>query len=236
MPRRASCCVLLSLLAACGNGDMAAGDAALVPDAGADELPAPSDADGDGLCDLTEDEFGTDPAAIDSDRDGLPDLTELVNGFDATDPESPVADQLGYLEARLEGGMDFPIRATVDGDGQGISGSFRALAAVYADGLSAADFFAGATAVAAHPVDGVRSINAGSAHFASVLGKTRLAFNVRFEYPFELLGALDCARSYPFRYAIKTDDGDTRHERLYLLIVVPEGSASEEHCLPRSCQ
>lgn len=199
------------------------------------DVPALPDGDGDGLCDFTEEEFGTDASAVDSDGDRLPDLTELINGFDATDPESPLGDQLGYLEARRDSSMAFPVRATVDGDGQGVSGYFQPLAAVYADGLSAADFFAGAAAVSAHPVDGVRGINESSAHFAEVLGKTRLAFSLRFEYPFGELGTLDCARSYPFRYAIKSDDGETRAERLYLLIVVPEGSG-DEHCLPHSCQ
>ena len=46
------------------------------------------DSDGDGLCDTTEDEFGTDPERRDSDGDGMPDLIELGNGFDATDPSS----------------------------------------------------------------------------------------------------------------------------------------------------
>jgi hypothetical protein len=244
----ASGCALLLLVGACGNSTTMS-DAE--PPAPEEPVPAPSDGDGDGLCDVTEDEFGTDPAMIDTDGDRLPDLIELVNGFDATDPESPFDDQLGYLEARRESSMDFPVRVTVDGDGQGFSGYFQALTAIYADGRSAADFFAGATAVSAYPIDGVRSINEGSAHFAAVLGRTRLAFSLRFEYLDEL-GVLDCKRAYPFRYAIKSDDGVTRAERLYLLIVVPENSidiapprsagampltdAAGEHCLPQSCQ
>jgi hypothetical protein len=193
------------------------------------------DGDGDGLCDFTEDELGTNPDAVDSDADGLPDLIELLASFDATDPVEPAADQLGHLEARRDAGLDFPVRATVDGDGQGISGYFQSVTAIYADGSSAADFFKGAVAVSALPVDGVRSINEGSAYFAAVLGKTRLLFSLRFEYPFDLLGELECARVYPFRYAIKTDDGDTRAERVHLLAVTPPGD-EVEHCLPRTCQ
>jgi hypothetical protein len=227
------------LLGACGNNAaMSSVDPAPDPDDDDDALVV-TDSDGDGLCDFTEEEFGTNPEAVDTDRDGLPDVTELINGFDPTDPETPVGDQLGYLEARRGGSLEFPVRATVDGDGQGFSGYFQPLAAVYADGLSAADFFAGAAAVEAHPVDAVRGINQGSAHFADVLGKTRLGFSLRFEYPDEELGGLDCARSYPFRYAIKSDDGEIRTERLYMLIVVPEGIAAatgDEHCLPHSCQ
>jgi hypothetical protein len=147
-------------------------------------------------------------------------------------------DQFAYLEAKEQGSLEFAVRATVHGEGQGFSGYFQALAAVYADGLSAADFFAGASAVAAHPADAVRGIDQGSAHFAAVLGKTRLAFSLRFAFPFEEIGTVDCARAYPFRYAIKTDDGETRAERLYLLMVVPENGtgSGEDHCLPRSCQ
>jgi hypothetical protein len=224
------------LLGACGGNTPMSGDAA--GPAPNDDAPVLTDTDGDGLCDFTEEEFGTDADAVDSDGEGLPDLTELINGFDPTDPEDPLGDQLGYLDARRGGDMEFPVRATVHGDGQGVSGYFQPLAAVYADGLSAADFFAGATAVSAYPVDGVRGINESSAHFADVLGRTRLAFSLRFAYPFDELGMLDCVRSYPFRYAIKSDDGETRAERLYLLIVVPEGSAAtgDEHCLPNSCQ
>jgi hypothetical protein len=200
-----------------------------------DAAVANVDGDGDGLCDFTEDELGTNPEAVDSDADELPDLIELLAGFDATDPVEPAADQLGYLDARRDAVLDFPVRATVDGDGQGISGYFQSITAIYADGLSAADFFKGAVAVSALPVDGVRSINEGSAYFAAVLGKTRLLFSLRFEYPFAALGELDCTRVYPFRYAIKTDDGETRAERVHLLAVVPPDDGVE-HCLPRTCQ
>jgi hypothetical protein len=208
------------------------------PPAPVDAATASPDSDGDGLCDATEEEFGTGPGAVDSDGDALPDLIELLNGFDATDPAAPAADQLAYLEARRGGSTDFAVRATVDGDGQGVRGSFTALTSIYADGLSAADFFAGAAAIAALPEDGARSINEGSAYFASVLGRTRLVFNLRFDYAFDRLGALDCARVYPFRYTVKTDGGQTRADRAHLLIVLPEGTfaSDADHCLPDTCQ
>ena len=203
-----------------------------------DAAVAPPDDDGDGLCDDTENEFATNPSALDTDGDTLPDLIELLNGFDATDPEEPAADQVGYLPAGRTASIDFMIRATVDGNGQGISGGFQSLASIYTDGSSAADFFAGASAVNALPVDGVRSIDEGSAYFAAVLGKTRLVFNLRFAYPFERFGEVDCARAYPFRFSIKTDDGETRAERRYLLVVHAGEDTAQDiaHCLPDTCQ
>jgi hypothetical protein len=234
---RLACCALLALLCACGQG--ADGSAPFVSgrqDTGERPLP---DADADGLCDFTEEELGTDPSAADTDGDGLPDVIELVNGLDATDPGSPEPGQVARLEAAQEGASEFEVRATVEGDGQGMSGYFEPLPTAYADGFNAADFFAGSTALSASPEDGVRSIDQGAAHFGAVYGHTRLAFSLRFTYPWEALGGtLDCGRAYPFRYAIKADDGDTRSDQLYLLVVVPEGTigTQAELCLPHSCQ
>lgn len=227
---------LLLLIWGCTGGEQAevadrAPDAAL-PD---DRLP---DADADGLCDFTEDELGTDPLAADTDRDGLPDLVELLHSFVPTDWSSPASTQLAHLEARQAATAQFAVRVTVEGDGQGVSGDFDALPSSYDDELSAADFFAGASAVSASPMDAVRSIDEGSARFAAVLGRTRLAFDLRFDYPWDELGELPCARSYPFRYAIKSDDGETRSNGLYLLVVSPEGTVGTEarHCLPLHCE
>src|SRR5262245_336953 len=166
---------------ACGAGEDAPGldDIAVFRDGG--DGSHPSDSDDDGLCDPREEEIGTDTRSKDSDADGLPDMAEVVNGFDPTDPSSPAIDQVGYLEARISATVDFPVRATVDGNGESISGSFVSLPALDPDGLTAADFFRSAVAVSADPVDSVRSISGESARFGSVLGKTRLAFNVRFE-------------------------------------------------------
>lgn len=233
--------VLLIGLCACGAGEDApsADDVSIFRDAG-DDRRGPGDADDDGLCDSREEELGTDARTKDSDADGLPDMPELVNGFDPTDPSTPAIDQLGYLEARISATVDFPVRATVDGNGESISGSFLTLPALDPDGLTAADFFRSAVAVSADPIDSVRRINGDSARFGSVLGKTRLAFSLRFEYSGEaqLHEDLSCARAYPFRYAIKTDDGRLRAERLFLLVIVPEGANAAEidYCRPPYCQ
>jgi hypothetical protein len=232
---------LLIGLCACGAGERApsADDISIFRDGG-DGSRTPNDADDDGLCDSREEELGTDARTKDSDADGLPDMPEIVNGFDPTDPSTPTVDQLGYLQARLSATVDFPVRATVDGNGESISGSFVGLPALDPDGLTAADFFRSAVAVSADPIDSVRSINGELARFGSVLGKTRLAFSLRFEYAGEaqLHEGLSCARAYPFRYAIKTDDGRVRAERLFLLVLVPEGADTAEidYCRPPYCQ
>ena len=68
-----------------------------------------------------------------------------------------------------------------------------------------------------------------------MLGSTRLAFNLRFEFP-ELTGA-DCSRALPFLYGIKSDDGEDYRGREHLLVVVAEDAADDRSpwCLPKSC-
>lgn len=196
-----------------------------------------SDKDGDGLCDATEFELGTDYLAADSDEDQLPDLIELASSFDPLDDADPLPDQLALLEGAPGSQLEFAVRSTVEGDGQSLAGWFSAAGSFYRDGLSAADYFVGATAVSADPIDAARSINQESARFAAVLGKTRLVFNLRFDYGSR--PALDCGRAYPFRYAIKSDDGDTRSERFYLLVVAPAGATTldaADLCIPEHCE
>ncbi|HEY3393918.1 MAG TPA: hypothetical protein VGK58_14495, partial [Lacipirellulaceae bacterium] len=214
---------LVVLMAVCGcnadpNGDAAdAGPDA--GDAGAAEPPSvalPVDTDGDGLCDRTERQFGTDDQARDTDADELPDLIEIGNGFDATSPDEPAEDQIGHLVGEPGSVLEFPVRMTVQGDGQALSGYFEVIPSIYADGLTAQDFFRGTMATSADPVDGVRSVQPGSARFAGVLGRTRLSFALRFEYPQDA-AVVECGRAYPLRYALKSDDGMTVAERIFLL-------------------
>src|SRR5437762_2527683 len=97
------------------------------------------DDDHDGLCNATETRFGTDPESADTDGDGVPDLIELGNGFDAVDPSDPAPDHLAYLDDRTGATLDFSLRFTVNGDGQGMSGYFDSIPSIYADGSSADD-------------------------------------------------------------------------------------------------
>ena len=228
----------LGLVACSGE---APGDDALVQEpptgaAGAGDDGA-SDTDADGLCNGTEGELGTDPLARDSDADQLPDLIEIASSFAPIDAEIPAADQIAFMRGSRGTSLDFAVRSTVDGDGQSLTGWFSAAGSFYRDDQTAADFFVGATAVSADPIDGPRSINEESARFSAVLGRTRLGFNLRFE--FGQRADFTCGRAYPFRYAIKSDDGETRSERFYLL-VVGAGEAlvldPAGFCLPSSCE
>lgn len=209
----------------------------LAVDAGTPLVGMGEDADDDGLCDSSEAQLGTDPMAADTDGDDLPDLIEVGSGFEPVDPLDPAVDQVGYLLADAGAGLDFPIRATVLGDGQGVTGFFEQVGSLYFDGSNAGDFLTSVSAVSAAPTDAVRSINNESSRFAAVLGKTRLEFKAHFEYP-SGRRAPNCTRTYPFRYVLKRDDASTLGERLYLLVVRPlaEDGAFAEHCLPSDCQ
>jgi hypothetical protein len=206
-------------------------------DVAADGGPRSGDSDDDGLCDGTELEIGTDPDAADSDGDRLPDLIEVVSSFSPVEAEDPANDQVAFMQGIRGGNLDFGVRSTVNGDGQSLAGWFSAAGSFYRDGLTAADYFVGATAVAADPVDAARSINEESARFAAVLGRTRLSFNLRFEHGQR--PDLECGRAYPFRYAIKSDDGETRSERFFLLVVGAAGAVELDpagFCLPPACE
>lgn len=232
-------CVLLSvLLWACGDAPASSRDTpALRPGADAGEGASPLDRDEDGLCDDTEGELGTDPDALDTDRDGLPDVIELVSGHEPVVSEDPPPEQLAYLVGDRGAAVDFEARFTVEGDGQALTGWFASLGALYRDGDNAERYFAGASALEASPADAARSIVRDAARFEAVLGRTRLSFQLRFE-----LGAdqasRGCARAYPFRYSIKSDDGVTRAERAYLLVIGETGASTlvaDAFCLPSGC-
>jgi hypothetical protein len=227
----------LGLLAACGGDAFRDGTEGPVLRAdGGSSPPRVLDADGDGLCDTTEADLGTDPDEVDSDGDGIPDIIELVGGHEPVMPADPAPDQLAYLPGTRGAAIDFETRFTVEGDGQGLSGWFGALGTLYRDGDSADLYHVGSTALQAAPIDAARSIEAGSARFEAVLGRTRLSFLLQFE-----LGDRSdrtCARAYPFRYAIKSDDGQVRAERTYMLVIGPAGATqleAEGFCLPSGC-
>ncbi|MGD8861394.1 MAG: hypothetical protein PVI30_15400 [Myxococcales bacterium] len=192
------------------------------------------DVDGDGLCFDTEMELGTNPERADTDADDLPDLTELGAGFDPISPGSPAADQVGFLVARAGASLEFPAHATISGDGAQVSGFFEPADGFGPqDGRSAADFFAGAVAESADPVDNVRSIDRESGRFDAVSGETWLGFRLRFEYRAD--GPVSCARAYPFRYLLKDDRGNLLGGRRYLLVVTPPGP-EPDYCVPTECE
>jgi hypothetical protein len=195
----------------------------------------PRDRDGDGLCDDTERDAETDPAQSDTDGDGLSDLAEAGNHFDPRDATSPAAERLAVLEGVPGAVLRFAVRATVSGDGQGLTGFFEAVPSAYDLAGSAADYFAGAVAVSADPGDNVRGFEPDSERFGVVVGETRLGFDLRFTYPDPDPQA--CAAAYPFRYSLKSDGGEAISQRLYLLLVEPprDGASAREFCVPNHC-
>jgi hypothetical protein len=236
---RRSLLALLTVLCACGDDGSDMRPAARPPDDRPDAATGASviDQDGDGLCDTTELDFGTDPEQRDSDADGVPDLIELGNGFDATDATQPSAEQIAYLGARAGATLDFPVRVTIEGTGESVAGRFTDMGSFYSDESSAQDYFGGSVAVAADPVDAVRRVDAEGASFRSVLGRTRLEFNVRFVY--SAGDALSCARAYPFGYNLESDSGEILSDELFLLVVTPDeerGGSGTDYCLPAECQ
>jgi hypothetical protein len=193
------------------------------------------DRDRDGICDVTEAALTTDPDRVDTDRDGLPDFTEVNANFDATNPMIPGLDAVAYLSAASANTIEFEARMTVDGSGLGYTGEFRTREAFDPNGLTAKDFYQGAVAIGGQPTDNVRGVQAESERFESVLGRTRVAFQLRFGIG--VVKPANCSFGYPFEYRLKDDNGRFTATRDYLLIVTPDSDARGQHkyCLPAAC-
>lgn len=192
------------------------------------------DRDGDGVCDATELGIGSDPDRADSDGDGLPDFTEIISGFSATDPMLPEPDQVGFLADAAQAELEVQVRLTAEGSGQGYTGEFGSATSFDPEGRSAKDFFEGAVARGADPPDNVRGLDAASERFTSVLGKTRLSFELQFRYGLEQ--AASCTASYPYSYRLKEDNGRIASVRNFLLVITPTNVAGRPpFCLPASC-
>ncbi|HKU44447.1 MAG TPA: hypothetical protein VJR89_40080 [Polyangiales bacterium] len=194
-----------------------------------------ADRDHDGVCDGTERELGSDADRADSDHDGLPDFTEIVAGFNLTDPTIPSPDQVGFLAGVPQAALDMRVRMTLEGSGQGYTGEFREMDALEAHGLTARDFFEGAVAQGGEPPDNIRGVVVDSERIGSVLGRTRLAFKLRFRVSTDKLP--DCAIGFPFEYRLKADNEKVAASRDYVLVVTPETEDGEraKFCVPSSC-
>lgn len=232
MGDRASWLLLWVLLSACGQ---AAPDD--VSDAGgAGQRETASDADADGLCDATEAQLGTDPDRADSDADGVPDVFEYLLRSDPGDPGAPASEQLLALPAERDATLRAELRVTVDGAGEGHAGVFEPVSSVYPD-LTAADFFAGTTALSAQPPDHVRGVQAGSGRFDTVIGETRLSFALAFSYDLGEPPHDDCVRAYPLRFSVKPDGSASSQSQRLLLQTIPDGLSPrlDPYCLPTRC-
>jgi hypothetical protein len=188
-------------------------------------MPRVDDRDADGVCDGTEREVGSGVESADSDGDGASDLVEVAYDFDPLDSENPPGERVAVLRGEPNAGVDFHVRVTVTGTGDGHTGAFESEASVYEADAEASVFFRGAVAVSAEPQENVRGIDYASERFASVQGETRLAFSLRFEHPGE--AGPPCVRAYPFRYVVKSSRGETANQRGYLLVVVPDPATYE---------
>jgi hypothetical protein len=216
------------------DSDASVFDAAMSGNAGS--LSSPNDdRDHDGVCNGTEANLMSDPDRVDTDRDGLPDFTEIAANFIPTDPNVPGPDQVVYMAGSSESTLEFEVRMTVVGTGLGYTGDFLPGEAFDPHGVTARDFYLGGMAVGGQPTDNVRGVEAGSERFESVLGKTRVAFQLRFAVGSTKLA--NCTIGYPFQYRLKDDNGRFSTARQYLLVVTSDLNANGEHtfCVPASC-
>ncbi len=176
----------------------------VLPDGG--QLPDFGDDDEDGLCNVTEEDLGSDPDTIDSDGDGLPDFIEAIYGFLPTDPSSPEEDQLPRLAAVEGAQTSWAVRLSATGKPSDFIGVFENIPAPYDDGTSAGTFFVSSSAVSCEPPDAVRGIEADRQRFVLALGPVRLELGIELKYD-RSIDTSSCARAYPFQYFIKNDEG-----------------------------
>lgn len=227
---------LLATTAACGN-DTADG----YGDAGPGPIDFAADRDGDGLCDVTEAQLGSDPTVPDTDGDRVPDLFESMIGTAPDDPTAPDAAQLVYLGTAADDRAQLEVRFTVQGAGEGHAGAFQATGSPYRD-VDASAFFASASALSAQPPDHVRDVQPAAERFGTVIGETRLSFELDFLAATDEPDHPDCARGYPARYALKADGQPVQQRQMLLLITLPDGRGAQDvrsgelpFCFPADC-
>lgn len=223
----------VALLLAFGCDDGAPAPPPPSPDASSrDAAVAFRDTDGDGLCDSTELGRGTDPTVPDSDMDGLTDRTEVDFGYQPTRPDSPARDVLVFLSETEGATAQHLVTRTVRGEGENYTGAFEGLAVLDRLDLTAADFYVDSVAVAATPSENVFEVVPEEERFYGVLGRTLLAYEVRFAFGDNV--PRSCARAYPFRYQIKRSDGTLVYLGRFLLVVLPAGQRLDttDWCVP----
>lgn len=194
-----------------------------------------ADTDGDGLCDLTEASYGTDPGDLDSDGDGLPDGLEVALGYRPDDSASPRDGTLTVLDSENAYGAEVLLTLDAPGDGGNYQGALLLLSSPYADLPEASALFEGAQAVSALPPDNVRAVQSVEERFISVSGATQLTFRLRF--------ALDpedeppCVAALPFAYAVYNDEGREEDQIFRALLIGQHSSplVAEEFCSAVNC-
>lgn len=194
----------------------------------------PYDRDGDGLCDGSELELGTNPMVADTDGDGLPDALEAIAGSDPQNPDEPSPDRIAHLSVEL-GALDFLLDSTVQAQGVAASGELIARNALDAKSRRASDFYRGSQAVGGIPPDNVRNVDPEQSRFGSVLGRVRLRY--RLQFAVDPGTKLPCALGLPFDYVTRDSAGQLLARESALLIVseaaaMPTAAAI---CRPVAC-
>ena len=192
----------------------------------------PNDLDGDGLCNGTEELNGTDPLRADSDGDGYPDLQEQLFGYDALSSGSPARDEVHILRENDTSSVQAPFELAVTAAGEEYAGAFDPLPVIDLGGQDAGTFYRGSVATFADPPDNVAETDATGETFRGVVGRTRLGFEVFFEYGAAVNRA--CIRAYPFQYTIKRQDGVrlARYREIVLVLPVGDTLATGAWCPP----
>ncbi len=186
-----------------------------------DAGPDMQDTDGDGLCDATEVEWGTDPFAADSDLDGLTDRAERDFGYAPLLPDSPPRDQLVFMQESAGSTAQLPVEVIVRGRGETYTGGFQALLITNRLDYDANTFLELAHAVGANPMENVFEVRPLEQRFVGVFGRTQLTYEIRFAFGSST--PRECVTAFPFRYQIKRDDGRTVGFGRYLLVLLPVG-------------
>lgn len=191
-----------------------------------------TDTDGDGLCDRTELMWGTDPTLVDTDGDGLTDRVERDFGFAPLEPGSPERDELIFMPETEGGSVQLGIERVVRGEGETFTGGFEALPVADPLDLDAMTFLEAHLATGAVPRENVFEVRPEAAQLVGVFGRTQLVYEVRFAFGANI--PRSCARAYPWRYAIKRDDGVLVYLRRFLLVVLPRGERIDtaDWCVP----
>lgn len=223
------------LLGPACEGNVSGGEDNPPVDGGEMDSSLNSDRDGDGLCDASELQYGTDPDDPDTDDDKLPDLIEVILGLDALSNLSPDPSALLLLQATQDTRQEFELRVTIDGQGGDYSGLFLDSASIWANGETAATYLVSSSALAAAPPDNVRDIDSTAQTFLGVNGETRLRFGL--EFLFADADDLPCTLTLPFQYVVVDNSGAFSNTDPYLLVLTPSGAleSSDDFCTTSSC-
>lgn len=199
------------------------GPRAVRPDGGADvvsEQPPPdsqvirTDRDGDGLCDDTEQEARTDPDRVDTDGDGFTDGWEYGWNFSPLSATSPPSERLLAWSETPGAPLEAIFTSTYRGNGEGVFGAFWD-SPVGVDGVRGDELGVRIEALAAVPM--ANAPERVGERFVSVLGSTRLTFQLLGEWPAR--PALRCRRTYAIYPTLYAEGRGVVSLRSFFLVV-----------------